>query len=836
MTDNTNITADLGAATTPTAQQWLLRVSACTALLMTLSFCVAHFSSDPSQQVLFDNVQWTVAQLGAAMLAWLGYRNAPAEELNSRRWFMWGLASYAFGQLLWDWQIFTGWSPIPAPSDLFYAACGPLIAWGVWAGLRQRVSVQRARVLLLDIAILLIQVLAVLLMIYLSNAPDASLTQLAQLAIYPIVMFGSVIIILVMALELGLSLDWRWMTLPGSLILFGICWMVWNLVDLNGTPANGTWLNYGFAIASLLSGIGTAHWQVLPAETRRSEQRGGVFVLLPIIMVSAAVGTLFMVWSQTSLPEPVRLAVLSGAGAVIVLAVIRQGLWLAERDRLLLIERQHLEHEQQYRVLAQRFELAAAVARIGIWDIDLVSRHVIWDRRMYEIYGHDPAADTSAYALWEQSVHPDDMQKVRDAIIQAARDAVEMNVEFRIITPEGELRYLEASGVAQYDTDNRPVRMAGINRDVTARVRARRALAESEAELHAIFENSAIGIILVDKDRRVLRRNHITKIMFGYTDEQVRQLRIDDLIHPDELEFSLKLFDSAVSGERSSYQAEKRYRRREGDYLWVRITVNSVMLNNDRYFVGLVEDISQRKQVEDELYAAQQKQLHAREEFAFHLLNAQEQERQRIANELHDSLGQSLSVIKNRAQLALEQSACLPAAEVQLQGILRVTTDAIAEVRGLAHNLRPLHLEQLGLSGALQQLLDQFSESSQLQLDVRLEPIDDAIPAAQVTHVYRLMQEALNNINRHAQATRVSVRVERDVHVVRIFIADNGCGFDTGTRSGNGLGLSSMTERAHMLGGSMKMSSAPGMGTELLIELPVMDHHTQDAVLLDEPL
>lgn len=137
------------------------------------------------------------------------------------------------------------------------------------------------------------------------------------------------------------------------------------------------------------------------------------------------------------------------------------------------------------------------------------------------------------------------------------------------------------------------------------------------------------------------------------------------------------------------------------------------------------------------------------------------------------------------------------------------------------------------MTAALQQLVEQFADATHMQMESRIEAIDDVFPPAQVTHIYRLLQEALNNISKHAQAQRVQVLVERDLHVVRIVIADDGQGFDTTRRAhAGGLGLSSMTERAHMLGGSVTIQSELAAGTKVLIELPITE---VEAVTDDKP-
>lgn len=809
---------------------WIKRVAWVTAVLMTVAFLIAHHSSQPAVRVLFDNVQWTVANFGAAVMAWLGYRVASDEDRATRRWFVWGLVSYAIGQSLWDVQIFTGWTPFPAPSDLFYIACGPCISIGLWLALQRRVSTQQARVLSLDIVILSIQVLAIILVVYMANTSSVPVLQLMELAAYPIVMFSAVIVALMLALTLGLRLSWRWLLLPCSLVVTGIAWMRWNIIDVQGTPDSGAWLNYIFAVAALFHGLGAAYWDVAGAEPAVARRRDAMlFLFMPLVPVIAAVTMVFIVWDETGLPHLLRLAVMAGAATVVLLAVMRQGYALAERDRLLRAERSIIEKEHQYRVLAQRFELATSAANLGIWDIDLTRhRTAVWEPGMYALCGHAGETHLSPHDIWEQAVHPEDAQRTQQLYDAAMRARGDFALEFRIVTLAGELRYLESYGVVQRDAADKPVRMIGVAWDVTDQVVARRALAESEAELSAIFENAVLGIVLIDEQRQILRTNRAARDLLGYTAAEAAQVRVEDVIHPEDHALSRQMFASLAAGERDSYQQEKRYLRRDGAALWVRVTVYPVTLQAAHDFVVLVEDISQRHQAEVQLREVQQNELRAREEFAFRLMNAQERERQRIANELHDGLGQNLSVIKNRTQLALEQAHANSELESQLQGILRVAADAIAEVRGLAHNLRPLHIEQLGLTAALTQLLEQFAEASRVQVESRFESIDDVIPATQVTHVYRLLQESLNNIGKHAQAQQVKVMIERDVHAVRISIEDDGRGFDVGmaTQAG-GLGLKSITERAHMLGGRVVISSSE-TGTCVRIEIPIVEPDVTD--------
>src|SRR5262249_38420162 len=148
--------------------------------------------------------------------------------------------------------------------------------------------------------------------------------------------------------------------------------------------------------------------------------------------------------------------------------------------------------------------------------------------------------------------------------------------------------------------------------------------------------------------------------------------------------------------------------------------------------------------------------LIARQEFTQRLISAQEQERKRLAADLHDSLGQDLSLIKNRLHLALTQND-LPASVVShLEAAAKLVGDTVNEVRNLAHHLRPLPIEEFGLTDSLENLVQEVAASSSIPFESRFEQIDDLFPGEQATMVYRIVQEALNNLVKHSCATTAS--------------------------------------------------------------------------------
>jgi signal transduction histidine kinase/ligand-binding sensor domain-containing protein len=212
----------------------------------------------------------------------------------------------------------------------------------------------------------------------------------------------------------------------------------------------------------------------------------------------------------------------------------------------------------------------------------------------------------------------------------------------------------------------------------------------------------------------------------------------------------------------------------------------------------------------------------AQAEFSRKLLASQEQERQRIAGELHDSLGQQLLVIRNRAMLGETLVEDPARSRGQFDEIVSSATDAIAEVRAIAHNLRPVNLERLGLTASIEEMVEAVASATGLQFSADIEPLDGLLSEDEAISCYRIIQESANNIVKHAAATKAYVEMWREDGALRITVRDNGRGVDAqATRQSRGLGLTSITERVRMLGGTLTIESAPGEGTALNIQIPL---------------
>jgi signal transduction histidine kinase len=220
-----------------------------------------------------------------------------------------------------------------------------------------------------------------------------------------------------------------------------------------------------------------------------------------------------------------------------------------------------------------------------------------------------------------------------------------------------------------------------------------------------------------------------------------------------------------------------------------------------------------------EIRVRQHKKARAAQElFARRLIESQEQERKRVAAELHDSLGQSLHVIKGRAELGLNRKSDSVESARQFEEISSAAGQAIQEVRAISHALRPAELDQLGLARAIEWMVERIGASSTTRFGCEVDGVGRLGPEMEIT-LYRIAQEGINNVLRHAGASEAILQLQREDGVVRFSLFDNGRGFEKPAHP-DGHGLIGMAERVRLLGGKFDIQSAPGKGTRLTVTIP----------------
>jgi len=404
--------------------------------------------------------------------------------------------------------------------------------------------------------------------------------------------------------------------------------------------------------------------------------------------------------------------------------------------------------------------------------------------------------------------------EIRDRMLQLLREHGSFsNVEIETSTRDGRRRALLHSGEL--------IELGGrlcvlrVSHDITDRKHAEEALRNSETLFRSYFEQAIVGCAITSVSKGILTVNDQLCQMLGYSRDELQKMSWDQFTHPDDLAADEAQLNRMIRGEIESYTLDKRYIRKDGRIIYATIAVRCVRHpdGSPDYVVGLAMDITERQEA---IFREQQ----ARAEYTFQLIASQEAERTRIARELHDSLGQNLLLIKNRAQLELSKKRLSVKLREQLQGISDLASLVIAEARQISHDLHPHQLDHLGVTRSLKAMIENASEASAMEIKGKFDPVDDLFSGEAAVNLYRTVQESLNNVLKHSRARHACVTLERDIHEVILSIEDDGRGFETGGKS-KGLGLKNIAERARMLGGKLKMDSRPGKGTRVEITIPI---------------
>jgi len=374
------------------------------------------------------------------------------------------------------------------------------------------------------------------------------------------------------------------------------------------------------------------------------------------------------------------------------------------------------------------------------------------------------------------------------------------------------------------DSAGRVVGASKIARDITARKQLEEALAERVRErlqqsgerFRLMVENVRdYAIFMLDPDGRVVSWNAGAERIKGYRADEILGHHFSEFYQQEDIDRGKPEGELLIAAAEDRLEDEGWRVRKDGTRFWANVVITALRdrAGNLRGFAKVTRDITERKQA-DELRAQLTRQV----------MTAQDEERRRIARELHDETGQALTGLLVGLR-TIERSETLAQAVELTEQLRELAAGSLADVRRLARGLHPSILDDLGLATAVRRYVEEFTRLYGIVVDVRIKGLDsNRVPLHVQTTVYRVLQEALNNVAKHAAAQRVSVRLRREMTTVELWVQDDGVGIKPlraptpGER--RGLGLISMRERVALLGGSVLVESQPGAGTTVTACIP----------------
>jgi PAS domain S-box-containing protein len=335
--------------------------------------------------------------------------------------------------------------------------------------------------------------------------------------------------------------------------------------------------------------------------------------------------------------------------------------------------------------------------------------------------------------------------------------------------------------------------------------------AQAKQLFHYLFEQASLGIAVEDFEGNLLLANPALCSMLGYREDELCGMSCSHFDNPEDSEEEGVLFQQLRAGVIDKYSLEKRYVRKNGDQLWGRLNV-SLWRNGDGespLIFAFVEDITGRKLTDAALAGVSRS-----------LIEAQEQERSRIARELHDDIGQRLAILAIKlAQIQLSPTNSeIPGRIGELQ---KLTSDMAADIRSLSHELHSSRLQYLGIVAAMRGFCREFGERQKVEIDVKIHDLPVPMSPDVSLCLFRVLQEALQNSAKHSGVRDFEVELWGTPDEIHLTVSDSGAGFDLdAAKASRGLGLISMEERLKLLNGILSIESQLQRGTTIHARVP----------------
>lgn len=510
---------------------------------------------------------------------------------------------------------------------------------------------------------------------------------------------------------------------------------------------------------------------------------------------------------------------LDGAGREV--AVTSMALRGSEESVALIVHdvTERTRAERALRESEERLRLAFAGAQEGVWDWNLETGSVVYSERWKRMLGYADDEIEPHVRVWERLLHPDDRTDAEALTTAVARDKRPYEAEFRLKHKDGHYVHVLTRGLPiRRDPLGPVVRIVGTHLDITERKRTESALRESEERLTLAFAGAQEGVWDWDLETNAVVYSSRWKQMLGYSDEEIEPhvSAWERLVHPDDRAAADRANESVARGE-PTYEAELRLRHKDGHYVPVLSRGFPVRREPGGPVVRIVGthfDLTERQKREAE---------RVRTELLGRLVFVQEDERRRIARDMHDQFGEHLTALGLRIARLKETCAGRSDLTQEIDALEALARCLDEDVDRLAWELRPTALDDLGLRAALTNYVQDWS--NRVSIPARLHTsglLDERLAPDVETALYRIAQEALNNAAKYSRARRVEVMLERRSDSILLVVEDDGVGFELDAdATGGGFGLVGMKERAALVGGSLEIESSPGQGTSVLVRIDI---------------
>ncbi len=475
--------------------------------------------------------------------------------------------------------------------------------------------------------------------------------------------------------------------------------------------------------------------------------------------------------------------------------------------------------EERLHKSEQRLQLSIEGANIFAWEVNPQTGETKYSTNFNDVLGFEISKDSKENFF---NVHADEREAVAAATERAMRGAESLDVEHRIINPEtGAVIWVRAQGrmINSHTEEDAPAVFLGITQNITERKRAEEELRESEERLRLVVESASdYAIITFDRDGVVESWNSGAEKIFGYRENEIIGQSGEILFTPEDREKGVFQTEMETALRTGRAEDECFLFRKDGSRFFSSGVMRPLKDGKAKGFVKIARDMTDKIEAEKAVRDKEMLRI---------LVGAQEEERKRIARDLHDQLGQQLTALRLKIEILKGMCAGDEALREYIDETQALARQIDADVDFLAWEMRPVALEDIGLAAALANYVREWSAQFNIPADFQANRFGKKRLAPETeAHLYRIMQEALNNVYKHARAKNVDVSLERRDDFAVLIIEDDGIGFEpdeciSNKNDAKCIGLTGMRERAALIGGNLEIESAPGAGTTVFVRVPV---------------
>lgn len=463
---------------------------------------------------------------------------------------------------------------------------------------------------------------------------------------------------------------------------------------------------------------------------------------------------------------------------------------------------------------ASRLDRAYKLVNFAWWEYDVATQTYTASHKLFHILGL-PTPDDHKITLKEllTYVHPDDVQKLQADILAMDQDTY-IGYEHRMVTRTGEIFDIIHYAEVLRNADGKAIRVEGAGQDISNQKKAEELVRQSEQKYKLLFNQSLIPKLIFRVDNlRITEVNDAALSLYGYSREEILNLTIVDLRPPEDRDSLYDAIKKYKDQRQGVFSSMHRHMKKDGMLFFVQIEASLIELASGMHSLVIANDMTEKLQMQHRLI---NEKVTAQKEIAKAIIQTQEQERKEIGKELHDNVNQILTTVK----LYIENIRSFPEYQATfIEKTVTLTQKAIDEIRLLSKQLVSPVINDLNFKAAIIELVEHYRWLNLFEIEYTFEADENLLDKDMQLTLYRIIQEQMNNIVKHAKATYVTISIVTDKESLTVSLSDDGVGFEA-TAIVDGVGIRNIKNRAEVYKGVVNLHTSPGKGCSLMITFP----------------